>query len=108
MISEHPYFVALQAHPEFCSRPLNPSPPFLGLVAAACGASVLEAQIAQNEKEYVPPHPESSRVVPEREAATEAGKARAQNAAGIKVVKDLSPRTKTRALENGITVEDDA
>lgn len=56
----------------------------------------------------MPPHPESSRVVPEREAATEAGKARAQNAAGIKVVKDLSPRTKTRALENGITVEDDA
>ncbi len=29
MPTDHPYFVALQAHPEFCSRPLNPSPPFL-------------------------------------------------------------------------------
>ena len=33
----HPYFVGFQAHPEFCTRPLNPSPPFLGFVAAAAG-----------------------------------------------------------------------
>ncbi|NXD32383.1 PYRG synthase, partial [Spelaeornis formosus] len=36
-LEDHPFFIGLQAHPEFCSRPLNPSPPFLGLVAAACG-----------------------------------------------------------------------
>lgn len=103
-MAEHPYFVALQAHPEFCSRPLNPSPPFLGLVAAAIGTNVLDAQMAQNEREYTPPHPESSRVVPEREAATEAGKARSQDSTGIKVVKDLSPVVKTKALEDGTTL----
>ena len=34
-IAEHPFFVALQAHPEFKSRPMRPSPPFAGFVAAA-------------------------------------------------------------------------
>ena len=33
--SQHPYYVALQAHPEFKSRPMRPSPPFAGLVHAA-------------------------------------------------------------------------
>jgi CTP synthase len=31
----HPYFVGTQAHPELTSRPLRPSPLFLGLVKAA-------------------------------------------------------------------------
>ncbi|KAL3757033.1 hypothetical protein ACHAWU_002872 [Discostella pseudostelligera] len=35
--SEHPYYVGCQYHPEFKSRPLNPSPPFHGLLLAACG-----------------------------------------------------------------------
>lgn len=34
---DHPFFVACQYHPEFLSRPLKPSPPFLGLVLAASG-----------------------------------------------------------------------
>jgi CTP synthase len=34
-ISEHPYFVATQAHPEFKSRPLKPAPLFDGLIKAA-------------------------------------------------------------------------
>lgn len=50
----HPYYVGMQAHPEFASRPLNPSPPFLGFVAAA--ANVLEEQIAI-QANYKPPHP---------------------------------------------------
>lgn len=33
----HPYYVGCQYHPEFKSRPLNPSPPFYGLLLAACG-----------------------------------------------------------------------
>ena len=33
----HPYFVAVQYHPEYISRPLKPSPPYLGLVLAAAG-----------------------------------------------------------------------
>lgn len=31
----HPYFVGTQAHPELTSRPLRPSPLFLGFVKAA-------------------------------------------------------------------------
>jgi CTP synthase len=84
-VPDHPYFVGLQAHPEFCSRPLNPSPPFLGLVAAACGVSVLEEQIANNEKNYVEPHPESAKVVPASEAVTEDAKRREQASSGVKV-----------------------
>ncbi|EEF47967.1 ctp synthase, putative [Ricinus communis] len=33
----HPYFVGVQFHPEFKSRPGKPSAVFLGLIAAACG-----------------------------------------------------------------------
>ncbi|XP_055704518.1 CTP synthase [Phlebotomus papatasi] len=33
----HPYYVATQFHPEYLSRPLKPSPPFLGLILAATG-----------------------------------------------------------------------
>ncbi len=29
-LADHPYFVAVQYHPEFLSRPLRTSPPFLG------------------------------------------------------------------------------
>jgi CTP synthase len=34
-LSNHPYFVATQAHPEFKSRPLKPAPLFDGLIKAA-------------------------------------------------------------------------
>jgi CTP synthase len=34
-ISDHPYFVGTQAHPEFKSRPLKPAPLFDGLIKAA-------------------------------------------------------------------------
>ncbi|KAE8621976.1 hypothetical protein XENTR_v10005053 [Xenopus tropicalis] len=33
----HPYFVGVQFHPEFCSRPMKPSPPYLGFMLAASG-----------------------------------------------------------------------
>ena len=33
----HSYYVGAQYHPEFKSRPLFPSPPFHGLILAACG-----------------------------------------------------------------------
>ncbi|XP_073061149.1 uncharacterized protein [Primulina eburnea] len=36
-LPDHPYFVGVQFHPEFKSRPGKPSALFLGLVAAACG-----------------------------------------------------------------------
>ncbi|WFD27999.1 CTP synthase (glutamine hydrolyzing) [Malassezia nana] len=60
-IQDHPYFVGMQAHPELASRPLNPSPPFLGLVAAAAGR--LDEQIQIQLRDYKPPHPQSAMVL---------------------------------------------
>jgi CTP synthase len=34
-LQDHPYYVGVQFHPEFKSRPGKPSPPFLGLLQAA-------------------------------------------------------------------------
>ena len=36
-LDDHPYFVGLQAHPEFTSKPLEPSPCYLGLILASIG-----------------------------------------------------------------------
>lgn len=71
-LKDHPYFVGLQAHPEFCTRPLNPSPPFLGLVAAASGADLLAEQI-EKQSDYVSPHPVSSQVLDYAPTIREAG-----------------------------------
>lgn len=58
---DHPFFLGLQAHPEFCTRPLNPSPPFLGFVAASSGPEVLDEQV-RVQQAYKPPHPEEAMV----------------------------------------------
>ncbi|CAH3018310.1 unnamed protein product, partial [Porites evermanni] len=34
-LKDHPYFVGVQYHPEYISRPVRPSPPYLGLILAA-------------------------------------------------------------------------
>ena len=34
---DHPFFLAVQFHPEFLSRPLKPSPPYLGFILASLG-----------------------------------------------------------------------
>ena len=34
-LDDHPFFLALQSHPEFRSRPMRPSPPFAAFVEAA-------------------------------------------------------------------------
>jgi CTP synthase len=36
-LREHPWFVGVQFHPEYLSRVLKPSPPYLGFVAASAG-----------------------------------------------------------------------
>lgn len=61
-VPDHPYFVGFQAHPEFCTRPLNPSPPFLGFVAASSGQTVLNEQLEHQLTHFHPPHPEGSMV----------------------------------------------
>lgn len=47
----HPYYVGVQFHPEFKSRPLHPSPPFHGLVLAAAGQldDYLDDNISKNK-----------------------------------------------------------
>lgn len=37
VVADHPYFAGVQYHPEFTSRPIKPSPPYLGLLLAAAG-----------------------------------------------------------------------
>lgn len=34
-LGSHPYYVGVQFHPEYLSRPLKPSPPFMGLILAS-------------------------------------------------------------------------
>lgn len=47
-VDDHRYYVAVQYHPEYLSRPLAPSPPFLGLVLAA--KSKLKSYLAKGLK----------------------------------------------------------
>uniref|UniRef100_A0A452QUY5 CTP synthase n=1 Tax=Ursus americanus TaxID=9643 RepID=A0A452QUY5_URSAM len=47
-LANHPYFVGVQFHPEFSSRPMKPSPPYLGLLLAATGS--LHAYLQQGCK----------------------------------------------------------
>ncbi|GAA4016185.1 CTP synthase [Deinococcus rubellus] len=42
----HPFFVGLQAHPEFKSRPMRPSPPFAGFIAAVLAGKAEQTQAA--------------------------------------------------------------
>jgi len=43
-VKDHPFFVASQFHPELKSRPLNPHPLFIGLIAAAVKKSNLDSK----------------------------------------------------------------
>lgn len=45
----HPYFTGTQAHPELTSRPLNPSPLFMGLIKAAAENEKARGQAAVQE-----------------------------------------------------------
>ncbi|CAH9116980.1 unnamed protein product [Cuscuta europaea] len=55
-LCNHPYFVGVQFHPEFKSRPGKPSPLFIGLIAAACGQlnSVLKKSICGFSNGHTP------------------------------------------------------
>lgn len=57
-LREHPYYIGVQYHPEYLTRPLAPSPPFLGLVAAASGPEVLSNFLNMEEpREFSPASP---------------------------------------------------
>eukprot|EP00930_Biecheleria_cincta_P084599 TRINITY_DN74047_c0_g1_i1.p1 TRINITY_DN74047_c0_g1~~TRINITY_DN74047_c0_g1_i1.p1 ORF type:complete len:644 (+),score=98.53 TRINITY_DN74047_c0_g1_i1:59-1990(+) len=46
-ISEHPFYLAVQFHPEYKSRPGMPSPPFFGFVAAASNPGGVKEMLAE-------------------------------------------------------------
>ncbi|XXG61605.1 hypothetical protein AAC387_Pa05g0176 [Persea americana] len=56
-LPDHPYFVGVQFHPEFKSRPGKPSALFLGLIAAACGQLGNVMQIMQTSNHDAMPMP---------------------------------------------------
>ncbi|SEH12645.1 CTP synthase [Natronorubrum sediminis] len=43
-LEDHPYFLGTQFHPEYTSRPGQPSPPFLGLIEAIAGDGADETE----------------------------------------------------------------
>ncbi|XP_061355425.1 uncharacterized protein LOC133299952 isoform X2 [Gastrolobium bilobum] len=47
-LPNHPYFIGVQFHPEFKSRPWKPSPLFLGFIGAACGQLDAVLQLSSN------------------------------------------------------------
>lgn len=49
-LDDHPYYVAVQFHPEYLSRPLKPSPPFMGLILAAMKSEKLTNYLNRNCK----------------------------------------------------------
>jgi len=46
-VSEHPFYLAVQFHPEYKSRPGMPSPPFFGFVAAASSPAGVKEMVAE-------------------------------------------------------------
>lgn len=44
-LDNHCYYVACQYHPEYLSRPIKPSPPYVGLILAA--AKELDSHLAR-------------------------------------------------------------
>ncbi|KAI0140183.1 CTP synthase [Hypoxylon sp. NC0597] len=51
-LKDHPFFVGVQAHPEFTSRVLAPSPTYLGFVAATIGCLDQVIQEIRQQKKH--------------------------------------------------------
>eukprot|EP00441_Pelagodinium_beii_P014371 CAMPEP_0197655274 /NCGR_PEP_ID=MMETSP1338-20131121/39357_1 /TAXON_ID=43686 ORGANISM="Pelagodinium beii, Strain RCC1491" /NCGR_SAMPLE_ID=MMETSP1338 /ASSEMBLY_ACC=CAM_ASM_000754 /LENGTH=650 /DNA_ID=CAMNT_0043230899 /DNA_START=43 /DNA_END=1995 /DNA_ORIENTATION=+ len=54
--SQHPFYLGVQYHPEYKSRPGQPSPPFYGFVAAASNPGGVPDMIEQCRKAGTDPH----------------------------------------------------
>merc|ERR1719482_2035729 len=55
-MSEHPFYLGVQYHPEYKSRPGMPSPAFYGFVAASCNPSGVKEVIEASKKKGSNPH----------------------------------------------------
>lgn len=89
----HPYFVGMQAHPEFASRPLNPSPPFLGFVAAAAGGRETLSEQMARQRNFRPPHPPSLMILESERLRRQEAKEQQEQ--------DTATRSKPKAQANG-------
>ncbi len=101
----HPFFFAVQFHPEFKSRPTSPSPPFLAFVQAAARVFVRRAAPTSQRSASPAPHSLSS-------ASSEAGlgSGRASPMAGVvgivdRVANGAAFRTSGAALEDANAVK---
>ncbi|WP_456481085.1 CTP synthase [Oceanithermus sp.] len=54
-LEDHPFFLALQSHPEFKSRPMRPSPPFAAFVEAALAYRRTHRGLADSAEEAAGP-----------------------------------------------------
>ncbi|WP_456411687.1 CTP synthase [Oceanithermus sp.] len=54
-LEDHPFFLALQSHPEFKSRPMRPSPPFAAFVEAALAYRRAHRDLAGSAEEAAGP-----------------------------------------------------
>ncbi|XP_020089335.1 CTP synthase-like [Ananas comosus] len=59
-LPSHPYYVGVQFHPEFKSRPERPSAPFLGLIAASCGQLDALLQASSQRHHLIPKRVQSN------------------------------------------------
>jgi CTP synthase len=60
-LRDHPFFVGVQYHPEYLSRVLKPSPPYLGFVAASAGLlGEVIAEVGNSGKAEVNGHAEGN------------------------------------------------
>eukprot|EP00933_Yihiella_yeosuensis_P070539 TRINITY_DN78659_c0_g1_i1.p1 TRINITY_DN78659_c0_g1~~TRINITY_DN78659_c0_g1_i1.p1 ORF type:complete len:679 (-),score=145.79 TRINITY_DN78659_c0_g1_i1:238-2274(-) len=55
-LSEHPFYLGVQFHPEYKSRPGLPSPPFFGFIAAACDQSKVQDTVSSMREKGPSPH----------------------------------------------------
>lgn len=54
--TDHPFYLGVQYHPEYKSRPGQPSPPFYGFVAAACNPASVASVVAECRKKGTNTH----------------------------------------------------
>merc|ERR1719277_2791696 len=54
--TEHPFYLGVQFHPEYKSRPGQPSPPFFGFVSAACDTKKIKEFVDKCRQRGACPH----------------------------------------------------
>jgi len=55
-LDQHPFYLGCQFHPEYKSRPGQPSPPFFGFVSACCRPDKVQSMVANCRQNGTNPH----------------------------------------------------